>query len=92
MANINTLHKALNICPNSNVYQLANSSLSWLLCKGKHKIHIPDVLRRNHTWCALLPVGEPCTDVSTSGLKWNLSTTFKYYFIRDIFIIFCCRK
>ncbi|GLV41215.1 uncharacterized protein CBL_04739 [Carabus blaptoides fortunei] len=72
MANVNTLYKARKICPHINVFQLANDSLSWLLCKGKHKIHIPEEIRQNRDWCALIPIGETCNSVTTTGLKWNL--------------------
>lgn len=73
MANINSLFKAKTICPNVNIFQLANDSLTWLLYKGRHKIIIPEILRKNNNWCALIPIGEECDNVTTTGLKWNLS-------------------
>lgn len=73
MANINSLFKAKTICPNVNIFQLANDSLSWLLYKGRHKIIIPEILRKNNNWCALIPIGEECDNVTTTGLKWNLN-------------------
>lgn len=57
---------------NGRIFLLGSNSLTWLLPKGQHVIYIPDVLRKNHEWCALLPIGSPC-NVTTTGLKWNLS-------------------
>lgn len=72
MANINTLFKARNIAPGLQIYQLASDSMTWLLDQGSHEIAIPAVLREHQEWCALIPVGNPC-QITTTGLKWNLS-------------------
>ncbi|XP_018561599.1 thiamin pyrophosphokinase 1 [Anoplophora glabripennis] len=74
MANINTLYKSRDILKNVKIYQVASSSLTWLLSKGQHSISIPATLRKNQEWCALIPVGSPCV-VSSTGLKWNLVNT-----------------
>lgn len=71
VANVNTLFKAREIIPDVKVIQLASNSLTWLLTEGTHLIHIPQVLRKNSEWCALIPFGGSCR-VTTNGLKWNL--------------------
>ncbi|KAG5870550.1 hypothetical protein JTB14_025894 [Gonioctena quinquepunctata] len=71
MANINALFKSRNILGEIKVFQIAATSLTWLLDPGKHEIEIPSTLRKNQVWCALIPVGFPCI-VTTTGLKWNL--------------------
>ncbi|XP_055903661.1 thiamin pyrophosphokinase 1 [Eupeodes corollae] len=69
MANIQTLFKAKS---SLNVYLLGGSSMTWLLRKGQHTIHIPKELVENKRWCALLPVGGRAI-VTSTGLKWNLN-------------------
>ncbi|XP_049821494.1 thiamin pyrophosphokinase 1 isoform X2 [Aethina tumida] len=71
LGNINTLFKSDNIIKDTSIFQIASNSLTWILRKGEHIIHIPINLRKNQEWCALLPIGSPC-EVSTKGLKWNL--------------------
>ncbi|XP_060527337.1 thiamin pyrophosphokinase 1 isoform X2 [Cylas formicarius] len=72
LANINSLYKALTFLANVKIYQIASNSITWLLNKGKHCISIPESLRVNLDWCALIPIGSPCI-VSSNGLKWNLN-------------------
>ncbi|KAL1517164.1 hypothetical protein ABEB36_000963 [Hypothenemus hampei] len=74
IANINSLYKALNFMKNTIIYQIANNSITFLLEPGSHTISIPKHLREHQEWCALLPLGAPCTATST-GLKWNLDKT-----------------
>lgn len=69
MANIQTLFKAKLWL---NVYLVGGNSMTWLLRKGKHTIHVPVDLVKERRWCALLPVGGRSV-VSSSGLKWNLN-------------------
>lgn len=71
MANIQTLFRCRELAPEYNVFLLASDSLSWLLGAGKHRICVPEELRKK--WCALVPVGTKCNKVCTTGLKWNLS-------------------
>ncbi|XP_072939664.1 thiamine pyrophosphokinase 1 isoform X2 [Epargyreus clarus] len=58
---------------NTKVYILSDDSISWLLCPGDHVISIPEETRKHKkAWCSLVPIGEACMNVTTSGLKWNL--------------------
>ncbi|XP_053604224.1 thiamin pyrophosphokinase 1 isoform X2 [Plodia interpunctella] len=76
LGNIQTLFlvKEKNIlCPEANVYIMSDDSISWLLYPGDHIISIPEVVRQHkRAWCSLVPVGEACLSVTSSGLKWNL--------------------
>lgn len=71
IANINTLYKASKFMPNTNIYQIASNSITFLLPPGTHTIGIPLNLREKQEWCALIPLGAPCI-ASSTGLKWNL--------------------
>ncbi|KAI8424154.1 hypothetical protein MSG28_002746 [Choristoneura fumiferana] len=75
-ANVETMfhvkEKAL-LSPSTKVYLISDDGISWLLFPGDHLIEIPEEsLKHPRAWCSLVPVGEPCTNVSSTGLKWNL--------------------
>jgi len=70
MGNIETLYQARQ-WTEKPIFLFAEKYISWLIPQGKHKIIIDqDVSNYN---CGLIPIGEPCDHVTTTGLKWNLT-------------------
>ncbi|XP_022088400.1 thiamin pyrophosphokinase 1-like isoform X2 [Acanthaster planci] len=69
LASVNTLYEA-NINSELPVYLLADRSLACLLRPGKHVIEVNTGLEG--PWCGLIPIGNKCRQVTTTGLKWNL--------------------
>ncbi|KAF8896359.1 thiamine pyrophosphokinase Thi80 [Infundibulicybe gibba] len=53
------------------VFTVTDDNLGWVLTTGKHEIHIDHHLMGKT--CGLLPVGVAETQLTTSGLKWNLT-------------------
>ncbi|XP_015915977.2 thiamine pyrophosphokinase 1 [Parasteatoda tepidariorum] len=70
LGNLNTLYLALKFTT-LPVMILGHGSITWLLSTGSHKIHITDEMMSSHV--GLVPLGKECTNVSTTGLKWNLT-------------------
>ncbi|XP_047526268.1 thiamin pyrophosphokinase 1 isoform X1 [Pieris napi] len=77
LGNIQTLFlvREMHILPpKTNVYIMSDDTVSWLLSPGDHVIFVPEETRTfKRSWCSLVPVGESCDAVTTSGLKWNLN-------------------
>jgi len=72
---LSTSHSFFNIAqvlylyPNKKIFFLSNENLLFLLWPGEHLIHC-----RSETKVGLIPLGCSCHSITTTGLKWNLST------------------
>jgi len=60
---------ALFMAAPNQVAVVSDDSAMFLLCPGEHRIVVPDAQLAPH--CGLVPVGEPCTRITTTGLRWN---------------------
>ncbi|XP_030029581.2 thiamin pyrophosphokinase 1 isoform X1 [Manduca sexta] len=77
LGNIQTLFLAKEkqlLNPNTKLFLMSDDAISWLLQPGDHVVSIPDDTRKHkRAWCSLVPIGETCQSVTSSGLKWNLN-------------------
>ena len=78
-----TLFQARNIPKLPPVFIVSSYTTDWLLQPGKHSICLHDdsvhTLKQDfHTdnqnnHCGIIPIGETCTEMITTGLKWNIN-------------------
>jgi len=54
--------------PHRQIAFIGDTGIILYLAPGKHTIHAAKDLK-----CGILPVGEPCAEITTTGLKWDLS-------------------
>ena len=52
------------------VYLLSEDSIAAVLRPGESVVTVDSGLERRY--CGLLPIGQPCTSCTTTGLQWNL--------------------
>ena len=68
--NLQTLYEVEGI--GTPVLMISSHSVDWLLQPGQHTIQIPPE-DRDQLHCGLIPLGEPCSNIKTEGLKWNIN-------------------
>ncbi|KAI0232761.1 thiamine pyrophosphokinase 1 [Lamellibrachia satsuma] len=70
MGNIDTLFRG---CRETDVpiYLIGSEAITFLLTKGSHQIDVNSPSRG--AYCGLIPIGQSCNHVTTTGFKWNLS-------------------
>ena len=77
-----TLFQASLMTGLPNVLLISSYTTDWLLLPGTHTISFdnddksshqttsPNISRLKH--CGIIPLGQPCTRIETTGLRWNL--------------------
>lgn len=70
MANIESLFHIAKVT-NKPVYLMSEDSIACLLLPGNHVVHVNTGLEGD--WCGLIPIGAKCTQITTTGLKYNLT-------------------
>mmetsp|Transcript_5006 Transcript_5006/g.15434 ORF Transcript_5006/g.15434 Transcript_5006/m.15434 type:complete len:256 (-) Transcript_5006:94-861(-) len=62
---------ALRLNSDLQVAVVGDDSHMFLLGPGEHQIFAPGASEAPH--CGLVPLGEPCSSISTTGLQWNMT-------------------
>ncbi|CAE7213194.1 unnamed protein product [Rhizoctonia solani] len=68
---LSVLHKLRSTRP--RIFVVSDKSVGWVLDRGHHQIELD--LRLVGPTCGLLPVGIASSELTTTGLKWNLVAT-----------------
>ena len=71
LGNVQTLMLFERELEGTPLYLLSEDSIAVLVSAGETVIAVDSGLEKGE--CGLLPVGEPCSSCTTSGLRWNLS-------------------
>eukprot|EP00116_Pleurobrachia_bachei_P008570 sb/3468832/ len=67
---LNTLYKHTK-SSETPLFLIAPDTLTFVLPPGRHKIYVNTGLEGS--FCGLVPLGEPCRSISTTGLAYNLN-------------------
>ena len=71
LANVQTTMLLREELEGTPLYLLSEDSIAVLLSAGENVVAVDSGLERGS--CGLLPIGEPCSSCTTSGLRWNLA-------------------
>lgn len=71
LGNLHTLMELEEELCGLPLYLLSEDSVAVMLRAGESSIAVDTGLETGH--CGLLPLGEPCTSCTTTGLQWNLT-------------------
>ena len=73
LAILNTLYKHTK-SSETPLFLIAHDTLTFVLSPGRHKIYVNTGLEGS--FCGLIPLGDPCRSITTTGLAYNLSKSF----------------
>merc|ERR1712232_1360239 len=62
---------ALFLHPRLQCVVAGDDNVMFLLHPGEHNILVPNYVLAPH--CGLVPIGEACKTISTSGLQWDMT-------------------
>ena len=87
-----TLFQATLINSLPNILLISSYTTDWLLLPGTHTICLENDNKSSNQdlnsstgisksrYCGIIPLGQPCTRIETTGLRWNLSRNQKLAF------------
>ena len=71
LACVNSLYEWNQIHPSIPAFLISDSTLCFLLPVGRNRLTFPPGIEDQ--FCGLLPIGEPASYVTTTGLRWNVT-------------------